>query len=340
MNFTVWKKTADWPFNWSCDRVCRSVEASRPTSPIRNPAAYRPTPQRKPPPKPSTANIYKVRRPLPATNEHLHSKMVISSRDALTLAIDVSIRYRSVLTPVLSIGISTDTSIEYRYQYRVPLLIIVKYMPIPELGISTSSNIGYRTDAKAQYSPHILKYKPTLGLAISIGSNIRKWCQCISNFKQSYNKTTFCHCVLFWFWILWNKCTNTFSPLFAACYWNALFIAFCWTFSVCGVNAWRGVPSICVFCWAFFCAHVLKQEKQKNLNPNQANMIFYTAACPREDKLLICRLEIKSQICISASKWKATCICILLRSLRCVHACVCLWAWFVSAAAWLCQTCL
>lgn len=38
----------------------RSVEANRPTSPIRTQSMYRPTPQRKPPPKPSTANIYKV----------------------------------------------------------------------------------------------------------------------------------------------------------------------------------------------------------------------------------------------------------------------------------------
>lgn len=38
----------------------RSVEATRPTSPIRSESMYRPTPQRKPPPKPSGANIFKV----------------------------------------------------------------------------------------------------------------------------------------------------------------------------------------------------------------------------------------------------------------------------------------
>lgn len=37
-----------------------SVEANRPISPIRTQSTYRPTPQRKPPPKPITANIYKV----------------------------------------------------------------------------------------------------------------------------------------------------------------------------------------------------------------------------------------------------------------------------------------
>uniref|UniRef100_A0A669F0E4 ADAM metallopeptidase domain 12 n=1 Tax=Oreochromis niloticus TaxID=8128 RepID=A0A669F0E4_ORENI len=40
--------------------VHRSVEATRPTSPIRSESMYRPTPQRKPPPKPSGANIFKV----------------------------------------------------------------------------------------------------------------------------------------------------------------------------------------------------------------------------------------------------------------------------------------
>lgn len=38
----------------------RSVEANRPSSPIRVQSTYKPTPQRKPPPKPSGANIYKV----------------------------------------------------------------------------------------------------------------------------------------------------------------------------------------------------------------------------------------------------------------------------------------
>lgn len=37
-----------------------SVEANRPISPIRTQSAYRPTPQRRPPPKPMAANIYKV----------------------------------------------------------------------------------------------------------------------------------------------------------------------------------------------------------------------------------------------------------------------------------------
>ncbi|XP_042358344.1 disintegrin and metalloproteinase domain-containing protein 12 [Plectropomus leopardus] len=56
----------------------RSVEASRPTSPIRTQSMYRPTPQRKPPPKPSTANIYKpsllsAEPLLPPHNFHSHS---------------------------------------------------------------------------------------------------------------------------------------------------------------------------------------------------------------------------------------------------------------------------
>ncbi|CAG05062.1 unnamed protein product, partial [Tetraodon nigroviridis] len=64
----------------------RSVEANRPSSPIRVQSTYRPTPQRKPPPKPSGANIYKVcrwlrRQPsllsaeplLPPHNFHSHS---------------------------------------------------------------------------------------------------------------------------------------------------------------------------------------------------------------------------------------------------------------------------
>ncbi|XP_047458331.1 disintegrin and metalloproteinase domain-containing protein 12 isoform X2 [Mugil cephalus] len=56
----------------------RSVEANRPTSPIRTESMYRPTPQRKPPPKPSTANIYKssllsAEPLLPPHNFHSHS---------------------------------------------------------------------------------------------------------------------------------------------------------------------------------------------------------------------------------------------------------------------------
>ncbi|XP_031163380.1 disintegrin and metalloproteinase domain-containing protein 12 isoform X2 [Sander lucioperca] len=56
----------------------RSVEANRPTSPIRTPSMYRPTPQRKPPPKPSAANIYKpshlsAEPLLPPHNFHSHS---------------------------------------------------------------------------------------------------------------------------------------------------------------------------------------------------------------------------------------------------------------------------
>ncbi|KAG7228591.1 hypothetical protein INR49_013277 [Caranx melampygus] len=56
----------------------RSVQASRPTSPIRTQSMYRPTPQRKPPPKPSTANIYKpsllsAEPLLPPHNFHSHS---------------------------------------------------------------------------------------------------------------------------------------------------------------------------------------------------------------------------------------------------------------------------
>ncbi|XP_011601535.2 disintegrin and metalloproteinase domain-containing protein 12 isoform X1 [Takifugu rubripes] len=56
----------------------RSVEANRPTSPIRVQSTYRPTPQRKPPPKPSGANIYKpsllsAEPLLPPHNFHSHS---------------------------------------------------------------------------------------------------------------------------------------------------------------------------------------------------------------------------------------------------------------------------
>ncbi|XP_074502231.1 disintegrin and metalloproteinase domain-containing protein 12 isoform X3 [Sebastes fasciatus] len=56
----------------------RSVEANRPTSPIRTQSMYRPTPQRKPPPKPSGANIYKssllsAEPLLPPHNFHSHS---------------------------------------------------------------------------------------------------------------------------------------------------------------------------------------------------------------------------------------------------------------------------
>ncbi|XP_030298606.1 disintegrin and metalloproteinase domain-containing protein 12 isoform X2 [Sparus aurata] len=56
----------------------RSVEANRPTSPVRTQSMYRPTPQRKPPPKPSTANIYKpsflsAEPLLPPHNFHSHS---------------------------------------------------------------------------------------------------------------------------------------------------------------------------------------------------------------------------------------------------------------------------
>ncbi|XP_078129812.1 disintegrin and metalloproteinase domain-containing protein 12 [Sander vitreus] len=56
----------------------RSVEANRPTSPIRTQSMYRPTPQRKPPPKPSSANIYKpshlsAEPLLPPHNFHSHS---------------------------------------------------------------------------------------------------------------------------------------------------------------------------------------------------------------------------------------------------------------------------
>ena len=40
--------------------VYRSLEACRPTSPMRTQSMYRPTPKRKPPPKPCAANIYKV----------------------------------------------------------------------------------------------------------------------------------------------------------------------------------------------------------------------------------------------------------------------------------------
>ncbi|XP_038593571.1 disintegrin and metalloproteinase domain-containing protein 12 isoform X2 [Micropterus salmoides] len=56
----------------------RSVEANRPTSPIRNQSMYRPTAQRKPPSKPSGANIYKpsllsAEPLLPPHNFHSHS---------------------------------------------------------------------------------------------------------------------------------------------------------------------------------------------------------------------------------------------------------------------------
>ncbi|XP_041804030.1 disintegrin and metalloproteinase domain-containing protein 12 [Chelmon rostratus] len=56
----------------------RSVEANRPASPIRTQSMYRPTPQRKPPPKPSAANIYKpsllsAEPLLPPHNFHSHS---------------------------------------------------------------------------------------------------------------------------------------------------------------------------------------------------------------------------------------------------------------------------
>ncbi|XP_051233905.1 disintegrin and metalloproteinase domain-containing protein 12 isoform X2 [Dicentrarchus labrax] len=56
----------------------RSVEANRPTSPIRTQSHYRPTPQRKPPPTPSGVNIYKssllsAEPLLPPHNFHSHS---------------------------------------------------------------------------------------------------------------------------------------------------------------------------------------------------------------------------------------------------------------------------
>uniref|UniRef100_A0A7N6B888 ADAM metallopeptidase domain 12 n=1 Tax=Anabas testudineus TaxID=64144 RepID=A0A7N6B888_ANATE len=56
----------------------RSVESNRPTSPIRTQSTYRPTPQRKPPPKPPGANIYKpsllsAEPLLPPHNFHSHS---------------------------------------------------------------------------------------------------------------------------------------------------------------------------------------------------------------------------------------------------------------------------
>ncbi|XP_030603289.1 disintegrin and metalloproteinase domain-containing protein 12 isoform X2 [Archocentrus centrarchus] len=56
----------------------RSVEATRPTSPIRSESMYRPTPQHKPPPKPSGANIFKpsllnAEPLLPPHNFHSHS---------------------------------------------------------------------------------------------------------------------------------------------------------------------------------------------------------------------------------------------------------------------------
>ncbi|XP_028278923.1 disintegrin and metalloproteinase domain-containing protein 12-like isoform X2 [Parambassis ranga] len=56
----------------------RSMEANRPTSPIRTESTYRPTPRRKPPLKPSSANIYKpsllsAEPLLPPHNFHSHS---------------------------------------------------------------------------------------------------------------------------------------------------------------------------------------------------------------------------------------------------------------------------
>ncbi|XP_030011383.1 disintegrin and metalloproteinase domain-containing protein 12 isoform X2 [Sphaeramia orbicularis] len=56
----------------------RSVETNRPTSPIRTQSLYRPTPLRKPPPKPTGANIYKpsflsAEPLLPPHNFHSHS---------------------------------------------------------------------------------------------------------------------------------------------------------------------------------------------------------------------------------------------------------------------------
>lgn len=57
---------------------CRSVETNRPTSPIRTESLCRPTPHRKPPPKPSGASIYKpsllcAEPLLPPHNFHSHS---------------------------------------------------------------------------------------------------------------------------------------------------------------------------------------------------------------------------------------------------------------------------
>uniref|UniRef100_A0A8C7Z7P9 ADAM metallopeptidase domain 12b n=1 Tax=Oryzias sinensis TaxID=183150 RepID=A0A8C7Z7P9_9TELE len=56
----------------------RSVETCRPTSPIRTESMYRPTPHRKPPPKPCVANIYKpsfrsAEPLLPSHSFHSHS---------------------------------------------------------------------------------------------------------------------------------------------------------------------------------------------------------------------------------------------------------------------------
>nr|XP_015800337.2 disintegrin and metalloproteinase domain-containing protein 12 isoform X2 [Nothobranchius furzeri] len=56
----------------------RSVETTRPISPIRTESRYRPTPLRKPPPKPSTTNVYKpsllsAEPLLPPHNFHSHS---------------------------------------------------------------------------------------------------------------------------------------------------------------------------------------------------------------------------------------------------------------------------
>ncbi|KAF3841975.1 hypothetical protein F7725_023926 [Dissostichus mawsoni] len=48
----------------------RSLEACRPTSPMRTQSMYRPTPKRKPPPKPCAANIYKplhISQPMPVS---------------------------------------------------------------------------------------------------------------------------------------------------------------------------------------------------------------------------------------------------------------------------------
>lgn len=52
----------------------RAVEANRPTSPIRTKSTYKPTPQRKPPPQPCAANIYKVSLYLQCLRDCLHQK--------------------------------------------------------------------------------------------------------------------------------------------------------------------------------------------------------------------------------------------------------------------------
>lgn len=57
--FKKYMYITDWTFMYFCCSY-RSVEANRPTSPIRTQSTYRPTPQRKPPPKPSGVNIFKV----------------------------------------------------------------------------------------------------------------------------------------------------------------------------------------------------------------------------------------------------------------------------------------